>query len=168
MQANREDVRHLAEAVTTLVEGAHRGMARTFDLARIGLLRLAASGDPVRPSDAADALDVNPSTVTRHARALEEEGLVRVMGDPADRRSCLISATAEGGAELARFAEAGVDVFGAVIHDWSAEDVREFSRLITRLTGDWMERGPAHTRPPQRQAAPRWRAEATGAPGAGR
>ena len=56
-----------------------------------------------------------------------------------DRRSCLISAAAEGAAELARFAEAGVDVFGAVIHDWSAEDVREFSRLITRLADDWME-----------------------------
>jgi DNA-binding MarR family transcriptional regulator len=165
MQANREEVEQLAEAVTTLVEGAYRGMAHTFDLTRIGLLRLAASGDPVRPSDAADALDVNPSTVTRYARALEEEGFVRVTGDPVDRRSCLISATAEGDAELARFAEAGVDVFGTVIHDWSAEDVREFSRLITRLADDWMERGPAHTRPPRRSASPRWR---TGGPGTDR
>lgn len=161
MQASRGEVRQLAEAVTTLVEAAYRGMARTFDLTRIGLLRLAASGDPVRPSDAADALDVNPSTITRYARALEEEGFVRVTGDPADRRSCLITATAEGGAELARLAEAGVDVFGAVIHDWSAEDVREFSQLIGRLAGNWMERGPAHTRPPRRPASPRWR---TGTP----
>jgi len=163
MQANREEVRQLAEAVTTLVEGAYRGMARTFDLTRVGLLRLAASGEPVRPSDAADALDVNPSTVTRYARALEEEGFVRVTGDPADRRSCLISVTEAGGAELARFADAGLDVFGGVIHDWSAEDVREFSRLITRLANDWMERGPAHTRPPRRPASPRWRTDARGA-----
>src|SRR5215475_10240830 len=150
MQANREEIRLLAEAVTTLVEGAYRGMARSFDHTRIGLLRLAASGDPVRPSDVADALDVNPSTVTRYARALEEEGFVRVTGDPADRRSCLISATEAGSAELARFAEAGVDVFGAVIREWSADDVREFTRLLTRLADDWMERGPAHTRPPRR------------------
>jgi len=163
MQANREEIRRLAEAVTTLVEGAYRGMARSFDHTRVGLLRLAASGDPVRPSDVADALDVNPSTVTRYARALEEEGLVRVTGDPADRRSCLISATAEGAAELARLAEAGVDVFGAVIHDWSAEDVREFSRLITQLADHWMERGPAHTRPPRRPASPRWRTSVRGA-----
>jgi DNA-binding MarR family transcriptional regulator len=157
MQTSKEDVQRLAEAVTTLVEGAYRGMARTFDLTRVGLLRLAASGDPVRPSDAADALDVNPSTVTRYARALEEEGLVRVTGDPADRRSCLISATPAGSAEMARFAFAGVEVFGAVIQDWSAEDVREFSRLITRLADDWMERGPVHTRPARRSASPRWR-----------
>ena len=163
MQANREEVRQLAEAVTTLVEGAYRGMARAFDLTRVGLLRLAASGDPVRPSDAADALDVNPSTITRYARALEVEGFVRVIGDPADRRSCLISTTEKGGAELARLAEAGVDVFGAVIHDWSAQEVREFSRLITRLADDWLERGPAHTRPSRRPAAPRWRTDARGA-----
>jgi len=157
MQASREEVRQLAEAVTALVEGAYRGMARTFDLTRVGLLRMAASGDPVRPSDAADALDVNPSTITRYARTLEEEGFVRVTGDPADRRSCLIAATAAGEAELDRFAEAGVDVFGAVIHDWSAEDVREFSRLLARLADDWMARGPAHTRPARRPAPPRWR-----------
>jgi len=165
MQATKDEVRQLAEAVTTLVEGAYRGMARTYDIARVGLLRLAAAGDPVRPGDAADALDVNPSTVTRYARALEEEGFVRVVADPADGRSCLISASAAGVAELARFSEAGVGVFGAVIQDWSAEDVREFSRLLNRLADDWMERGPIHTRPPRRPASPRWR---TGAPGADR
>jgi DNA-binding MarR family transcriptional regulator len=162
VQASRGEVRQLAEAVTTLVEGAYRGMARSFDLTRIGLLRLAALGDPVRPSDAADTLDVNPSTVTRYAQALEAEGFVQIAGDPTDRRSCLISATDAGRAELDRFAEAGLDVFGAVIQDWSAEDVREFTRHITRLADDWMVRGPAHTRPPRRPAGPRWRADAEG------
>ncbi len=158
MQATRDEVRQLAEAVTTLVEGAHRGMARTFDVTRIGLLRLAAGG-PVRPSDVADVLDVNPSTVTRYVRALEDEGHVRVTGDPADRRSCLVAATIDGCAELARFDEAGLDVFAAVVHDWSAEDVRQFARLIDRLAGAWTERGPVQTRPARRVAQPRWRTE---------
>jgi len=157
VQANREEVRLLANAVTNLVEGAHRGMARTFDVTRIGLLRVAASGSPVRPSDVADALDVNPSTVTRYVRALEDEGHVEVSGDPGDGRSCLISATSAGRAELARFDETGLDVFSAVIRDWSAEDVRQFARLIDRLAGDWAERGPVQTRPPRRAAAPRWK-----------
>jgi len=163
VQASRDEVRQLAEAVTTLVEGAYRGMSRSFDLTRIRLLRLVASSAPVRPSDAADTLDVNPSTVTRYARALEVEGFVHVAGDPTDRRSCLISATEAGRAELDRFAEAGLDVFGAVIQDWTAEDVREFTRHITRLADDWTVRGPAHTRSPRRPAAPRWRADTEGA-----
>jgi DNA-binding MarR family transcriptional regulator len=157
VQASRSEVTLLAEAVTLLVEGAHRGMAATFDIARVGLLRMAASGEPLRPSDAADALDVNPSTITRYVQALEAEGYVRVLADPADGRSCLISTTPEGDAQLARFAEAGVDVFGAVIREWSAEDVRDLTRLLNRLAGDWMERGPAHTRPHRRAVSPRRR-----------
>jgi len=157
MQATKAEIRCLADAVTGLVEGAHRGMARTYDLNRVGLLRLAAGHEPVRPSDAADALDVNPSTVTRSMRALEDEGLVRITGDPADRRSCLIAATDRGLAELARWDDAGLEVFGAVIHDWSAEDVREFTQLIERLAADWARRGPVHTRPDRRTAEPRWR-----------
>lgn len=161
MQPHRDEVRRLAEAVTTFVEDAHRGMARTFDVTRIGLLRLVCEG-PVRPSDAADALDVNPSTVTRHVRSLEDEGHVRVTGDPDDRRSCLVCATPEGRAEVARFAEAGVDVFAAVIHDWSPGDVREFARLIDRLAGAWSERGPLQSRPARHAASPRWRTAAGG------
>jgi DNA-binding MarR family transcriptional regulator len=132
-------------------------MVATFDVTRVGLLRLAASGEPLRPSDAADALDVNPSTITRYVRALEEEGCVRVTGDPADRRSCLVAATPKGKALLASHAEAGVEVFASVIRDWSDGDVREFTRLINRLAGDWMERGPLHTRPHRRAVPPRWR-----------
>jgi DNA-binding MarR family transcriptional regulator len=158
MQATTGEVRRLADAVMELVEGAHRGMARSYDLNRVGVLRLAAGDEPVRPSDVADILDVNPSTVTRSVRALEDEGLVHVTGDPADRRSCLIAATDQGLAELARYDVAGLDVFGAVIHDWSADDVREFTRLIERLAADWTRRGPVHTRPPRRTAQPRWRA----------
>lgn len=163
MQANRDELRELAQAVSQLVVGAYRGMARSFDVTRSELLRLVAAGDPIRPSDLADALDVNPSTVTRCARALEEEGFVRIAGDPADRRSCLIGITPAGRAELARFEEAGVDVLTAVVRDWSAEDVRTFSRLIDRLGGAWMERGPALTRPAPRAASPRWRTTPTGA-----
>lgn len=157
MQANREEVRQLADAVFTLVEGARRGMARAFDVTRIGLLRLTAGDEPVRPSDVADALDVNPSTVTRYVRALEDEGFVRVTADPADRRSCLIAATDQGLAELARGDDAGLDVFTSVVHDWSAEDVREFTRLIGRLAEDWTRRGPVHTRLTGRATPPRWR-----------
>jgi DNA-binding MarR family transcriptional regulator len=157
VQATRAEVQELAEAVTMLVESAYRGMARTFDINRIGLLRLAASGDPIRPSDAAEALNVNPSTVTRYVQALEAEGYVRVVSDPADRRSCLVSATPDGRAEVAQLATAGVDVFAAVIHDWSAEDIRHFTRLLNRLGSAWMERGPARSRTPRRAASPHWK-----------
>jgi DNA-binding MarR family transcriptional regulator len=162
MQATNVNVVRLAEAVQTFVEGASRGMARTYDVTRIGLLRQAVSAGPVRPSDLAEALDVNPSTVTRYVQALEEDGLVVVSGDASDRRSCLISATARGQAELARFDKAGFEVFGAVVHDWSGEDLRRFAEFIDRLAQAWTERGPASSRPSRTESGPRWRTAPVG------
>jgi DNA-binding MarR family transcriptional regulator len=162
VQATKDDVRRLAEAVTYLVENAYRGMARTFDVTRIGLLRLAVAAGPVRPSDAAEALAVNPSTITRSARSLEADGLVTASGDPADGRACRITATDEGRAELDRFEAAGADVFASVVHDWSAEDVRRFAELLDRLARAWAERGPPRSRPTRLAAAPRWKAKTTG------
>jgi DNA-binding MarR family transcriptional regulator len=150
-------MRALAEAVSELVEGASRGMARSFDVTRIALLRLAATEGPIRPSEAADALAVNPSTVTRYVRALESEGHLDVTEDPADGRSCRISATEAGRAELARVSEAGMAVFAGVVDDWSAEDLQQFSAYIGRLAGAWSERGPVHTRPHRPGTAPRWK-----------
>lgn len=157
MEASKAEVRQLAEAVTFLVENAYRGMARTFDVTRIGLLRLASSGTPIRPTDAAEALDVARSTVTRYASVLESEGLVSVVGDPADGRSCLIAATERGRTELERFETAGAEVFAGVIHDWSGQDVRKFAQLISRLANAWSARGPERSRPVRSLAAPRWR-----------
>jgi len=77
MHANKKDIGLLSEAVTYLVEGAYRGMARTFDVTRIGLLRLVATSGPLRPSDAAEVLAVNPSTITRYVQSLEEFGCHR-------------------------------------------------------------------------------------------
>ena len=151
-------VRELAEAVTYLVENAYRGMARTFDINRIGLLRLAAAGNPIRPSDAAEALAVSASTVSRYASMLEKEGLVSIVGDSEDGRSCRIGATDRGRDELARFNEAGAAIFAGVIHDWSTDDIQQFTSLISRLAEGWSARGPVSTRPPRAASGPRWRA----------
>src|SRR5262245_15985585 len=137
-------------------------MARTFDVTRIGLLRRAVAAGPCRPGDAAEALAVNPSTITRAARALEADGLVAVAGDPADGRACRIAATDAGRAALDRFEAAGVAVFARVVHDWSAEDVRRFAELLDRLARAWAERGPPRSRPTRLAAAPRWKATTTG------
>ncbi len=158
MTSKGDDVRALAAAVEELVLGAYRGMARSFDVSRVGLLRLAATDGPIRPTEAADALAVNPSTITRTAAALERDGLVSLDPDARDGRSCLIGVTDAGRTYLARFEEAGVEVFGSVVANWSVEDVRTFRRLIERLGEDWNRRGPVQTRPrPARH--PAWRSK---------
>jgi DNA-binding MarR family transcriptional regulator len=56
---------------------------------------------PLTPSELAQRERVQRPTATRVLARLEEAGLLERAGDPADRRSSLISATAEGRALLA-------------------------------------------------------------------
>jgi DNA-binding MarR family transcriptional regulator len=166
MRQATDEARALAVAISELVEGARRGMARAYDVTRYGLLRLAVTEGGIRPSDAADALDVNPSTITRTAAALELDGLVELVPDEADARSCRIRPTPAGAHTLAEVEDAGVAVFAAVVRDWDPADLRQFAGYIERLASDWSARGPAHTRPRRQPARPHWRAARTaqGAP----
>jgi DNA-binding MarR family transcriptional regulator len=156
MQGNPE-VQRLAVAVSELVEGARRGMARSFDVTRQGLLRLAVTDGPIRPIDAADVLDVNPSTITRTAAALEGDGLVTVQPDGRDGRSCRITATEAGRQAFEASTAAGIRVFANVVAGWPIEDVGRFADYVERLADAWAERGPVATRPRRRPARPHWR-----------
>ena len=158
------DIQRLAVAVSELVEGARRGMARSYDVTRHGLLRLAVTDGPIRPSDAADVLDVNPSTITRTAAALEAEGLVVVAADAADGRACRIVATDAGRRAFGEFSAAGLGVFAQVVADWPAADVRRFADYVERLAEAWSERGPAATRPRRHPGRPHWRMRADEVP----
>jgi len=57
---------------------------------------------PVTPSELADHERVQRPTATRVIARLEDDGLVERAADPADRRSCLITASAEGRTLLRR------------------------------------------------------------------
>jgi DNA-binding MarR family transcriptional regulator len=64
-------------------------------------LTTAAAHGPLTPSEVAQRERIQRPTATRVLARLEEAGLLERAGDPADRRSSLISATAEGRALLA-------------------------------------------------------------------
>jgi DNA-binding MarR family transcriptional regulator len=149
-------VRELNRATFVLVTEAQRGMARAFDAARVGVLR-AVAPEPLRPSEIGERLDMAPSSVTRHAQALEDAGHVEVAPDPSDGRTCLIRATPDGLDELDRLEQAGLATFERVVADWSLDDVRTLTRLVERLTVDWAVVGPTARRQVRPARPPRWR-----------
>lgn len=57
---------------------------------------------PMTPSELADAERVKRPTATRIAATLERDGLIERVTDPADKRSCFLSATPEGRAMMTR------------------------------------------------------------------
>ncbi|WP_243738339.1 MarR family winged helix-turn-helix transcriptional regulator [Cellulomonas shaoxiangyii] len=74
-----------------------------------GQLRLLRTLDrcdrPRRLGELADVLDVAPRSVTSKVDQAEEDGWVRRVPDPADRRATLVELTDAGRAQLARLSE---------------------------------------------------------------
>ncbi|WP_369638267.1 MarR family winged helix-turn-helix transcriptional regulator [Nocardia sp. JMUB6875] len=141
MEANKDQVSKLARATSRFAEAMRQGTSRAYDPVRVGVLQCAAESGPLRAGEIAECLDALPSSITRHVQALIDAGLVATSPDPADRRAVLVEATEAGRAELAQFLEIGDQVFGAVIADWSAEDVETLTRLLDRMIEAWAAAG---------------------------
>lgn len=135
MQRDRRSaVAALAVAITTTSERLRRASASAVDPLDIGLLQLAAERGEVRPTDVAEHLDINPSSVTRHARVLLEAGLLTVSNDPADGRASLIRLTDSGRARLGQIFEDGVSAYSALLESWSVQDIEAFTSYLHRLS----------------------------------
>jgi DNA-binding MarR family transcriptional regulator len=124
----------LAVAMTITSERLRRAAANAVDPLDIGLLQLAAERGEVRPRDVADHLDINPSSVTRHARVLVEMGQVTVSADPTDGRGSLIRLTDAGRARLQQIFDEGVASYGSLLEGWSTPDIQAFTTYLERLS----------------------------------
>jgi DNA-binding MarR family transcriptional regulator len=152
-----EVVRAVNRATFRLVTDAQRGMGRSFDAPRVGVLQVVAAQGPVRPGTIGEQLDMAPSSVTRHVQALEDAGHLAVQADPDDARTCLIEVTEAGQEELGRLETAGLAVFAEVVAGWTVEEMGTLARLMERLTDDWARHGAAARTRNQPKREPRWR-----------
>ncbi|HEY3682663.1 MAG TPA: MarR family winged helix-turn-helix transcriptional regulator [Streptosporangiaceae bacterium] len=162
MKPTRADVEQMVAALFTVTAGLERARRKKKDAARLSVLQVVAWGGRVRPSDVAAALDVHPSQITRQVKALEEAGHVHVEADPDDRRSCFVSLTPDGTAEVARLGEVGMSRFTTFVGDWDAADVREFTRLLAKFEASKAAVGEEEERA-ARRARPGWRERGEGA-----
>ena len=115
-------------------------MEQVFDPTRVGVLRLAVEGGPIRPTELARELGVNPSSITRQVQAMHALGHVKVSADPNDGRAFLVEATKRGRAELRSFDAVGLEVFAAVVEEWSEEDLPLLATLLDRMVETWASR----------------------------
>ena len=106
---------------------------------------LAAEG-PASVNAIADALRLDPSTVTRQVLAMEQAGHVVRTADPSDGRVTLVEPTPGGLAALAETREVRARMYGAILDGWPAEDRAELARLLTRLNLDVDTWGRANAR----------------------
>jgi DNA-binding MarR family transcriptional regulator len=138
VQPNKEaQLRELAEAVYGV---SHRirqlQLNDPIDKATLAVLwRVTEHGD-LRPSTVAAELGLDMSTISRHVRALHDDGYVGRTPDPDDGRACRLSAT-PAGAELVRQAwERRIHAISAAVASWPEADREALTRLLVRLADD--------------------------------
>ncbi len=91
---------------------------------------------PLRPTELAEALGVDLSTVSRQVRDLVQSGLVERSDDPVDQRACRLRLTGEGLALLARVRQARQAAMRRLLADWTESDQLTLARLVGRLADD--------------------------------
>lgn len=96
--------------------------------------RLAAAGS-MRVADLADFAGLDASTVSRHVKTLEDDGLVARDTDPDDRRAASVRITDRGRAFVKEALQIRARIIADATADWSAQDREQLADLMSRLAG---------------------------------
>jgi len=97
--------------------------------------RLAVLG-PVRLTELAAALGLDPSSVSRQVSAVEKAGYVRREADPSDGRATRLVLTDKGHAAAASVQEKRAQALKVLTPGWSDSDSEELAALLARLNHD--------------------------------
>src|SRR5260370_16907001 len=125
-----------------------RMSAAGLSLARFRVLSALQSAGRIRMNELRAALGVVPRTVTTIIDALEKEGMVVRLPDPADRRATLLEITQEGLSQLRRF-RAMHDSAAAELFDvLTAAERHQLGGLLRRLQAAPPADPPATSPPP--------------------
>jgi DNA-binding MarR family transcriptional regulator len=130
----------LVDALYTVVRRAHRlrsvRVHSSCDKSGLVLLGQLVEHGPMRLSDLANAVQLDPSTVSRQVRALCEGGFTVAVPDPDDKRARLLEISAKGRAEVSSVAQELAEMFGRAVSAWPQRDVATLTSLLARLADE--------------------------------
>lgn len=150
------DVELLVTALFTLNAGIDRAKRERKAASSLNLLQVVPADHPIRPSEIAARQHVHQSLVTRQVREMEDAGFLLVTANPADGRSCLVSLTPAGIAELNRLTQAGLERFALFVREWPTDEVRTLTALLDKLQCSMAQaNAPDRGRPGRRWAQQR-------------
>jgi DNA-binding MarR family transcriptional regulator len=130
----------------------HRIPGEEIDLTTMPLMKALHHNGPMRVSALACALDLDASTVSRHAKALEDRGLIERAEDPDDGRASRVTISAHGIECLEKGAAGRRALIAEALDDWSSEDRETLRVLLHRLAVDFAT--PTDSLTPQIQENP--------------
>jgi DNA-binding MarR family transcriptional regulator len=112
------------------------GSAPAIDVTAMMLLHKLGCDGSRRPSDLALEFGLDLSTVSRHVRTLEHDGLLAREPDPDDGRAHLVSLTAHGTDVMTQAVRRREVAVTHALAGWSLDDVAALHLLLGRLADD--------------------------------
>jgi DNA-binding MarR family transcriptional regulator len=103
------------------------------DYSAFPILKLLSHQGPLRLSALAQGLGLDASTVSRHARQLEDRGLLERTDDPDDRRASQVALSEQGGRCLAEGFETRRHLITDALDGWTEEERETLRTLVHRL-----------------------------------
>lgn len=91
---------------------------------------------PVRLTDLAHALGLDPSSVSRQVTALERSGWVAREKDPSDLRAQRLHLTDKGSDVVAVLRQARAEALERLTPEWSRQDIDGLADQLARLNAD--------------------------------
>jgi DNA-binding MarR family transcriptional regulator len=113
-----------------------RATGLPLTIASIGALRVVEQRGSPSATEVAQRLGIDPSTVSRQLRPLEEQELVKRTVDQGDRRVTRLTVTTAGRRVLEQVERSAIDTLASALESWSADDRALLGQLITRLNND--------------------------------
>ena len=124
----------LADALRTIVLASRRKSAGSVhDKSVVALLAHLKSVGPLRAADLAEHACLDPSTVSRHLRTLEDDGLLMRTPDPDDGRATQLQVTPKGEQIVDEARGQRLALLDDALEGWSERDVATLTRLTRRL-----------------------------------
>ena len=130
--ATADAVLHGMMSVGRLLKGGLSG-GEQLDPGSFWMLKAIATHGPLRVSELANHVALDPSTVSRHVAQLARSGLVDRTADPADRRAQLIGTSGAGRERLRAAHQRRRELLTRSLADWDPGEVADFERLLTKF-----------------------------------
>ena len=114
-----------------------------IDYSAFPLLKLLSHQGPMRLSALAAVLGLDASTVSRHARQLEDRGLLERTEDPDDGRASRVAVSERGNSCLAKGFETRRQLLTHALDGWTDEERDTLRDLLHRLVHTLMTQNEA-------------------------
>ncbi|KAB8130725.1 MarR family transcriptional regulator [Gracilibacillus oryzae] len=131
---NNKSLELIEQELTDLIRRIVISEKRNDSLERSGyiLLRLLLSHGPAGVKQLAEKLQLDISTISRQAAALEAKKYVERVPNPADKRSYYYTITDKGIKELEENKQRRFDRLERIMESWSEEEQYNFGKLLKK------------------------------------